>query len=115
MGLLNIFYKKYIFKDEIKYFYDNPDLLVDLVFSNNTDQKKTLWIEPTCVEVALDAKTEYKILTHDKFFRIKFDKDDFIVFYLQHSFGFKLYKRATSKEITNPNEWELDHDTSEIN
>lgn len=115
MGLFSNFSKRHIFKDKIEFFYENPQLLVDIEFANRTDQKKTLWVEPTCTEFELDAQTEYKILTHDKFFRIEFDKDDFIVFYLQHSFGFKLYKRPTSKEITNPNEWILDQDTSDIN
>lgn len=115
MGFLNNFLNKYIFKDKIKFFYDNPKLLVEIEFGNRTDEKKTLWIEPTCVEFELDAQTEYKIITHDKYFRIEFDKDDLIVFYLQYSFGFKLYKRPTSKEIINPNDWILDIDTSEIN
>lgn len=90
-------------------------MLSEIEFANRTDQKKTLWIEPNCIEFSLDAQTEYKISTHGKFFRIEFDKDDFIVFYLQYSFGFKLYKRSTSKEAINPNEWRLDQDMSEIN
>lgn len=115
MRFLNIFSKKYIFKDKIKSFYKNPNLLIEIEFANRSDEKKTLWIEPTCVEFTLDAQMEYKILTHDKSFRIEFDREDFITFYLQHSFGFKLYKRTASKEVKNPNEWELDQDTSEIN
>ena len=115
MGLFRKLSNKYVFKDKIKFFYDNPDLLVDIEFANRTDQKKKVWVEPACTEFELDSQTEYRILTHDKFFRIEFDKDDFIVFYLQHSFGFKLYKRPTSKEVINSNEWTLDQDTSEIN
>jgi hypothetical protein len=115
MGIFSSFSKKYIFKDKIKFLYNNPDLLVDIEFANRTEQKKTLWVEPTCTEFELDTQTEYKILTHDKFFRIEFDKDDFIVIWLQHSFGFKLYKRPTSKEVINPHEWTLEQDTSEIN
>ncbi len=115
MGLFSKFSKKNFFKDRVKFFYDNPDLLVDIEFANRTDQKRGVWVEPACIEFELDAHSEYKIVTHDKFFRIEFDKDDRIVFYLQYSFGFKLFKRPTSQEVINPNEWTLDQDTSEIN
>lgn len=115
MGLFSKFSKKHVFKDTIKDIYENPDLLVDIEFANRTDKKKTVWVEPACIEFELDTQTEYKILTHDKFFRIDFKKDDFIIFYLQSSFGFKLYKRPTSKEIINENKWTLEEDTSEIN
>jgi hypothetical protein len=113
--LFRYFYKPPIFKNRIDYFYKHPEWLTDIEFANRTDQKKVVWVEPTCVEFDIDAHTEYRIVTHDKFFRIEFDSNDSIIFYLQYSFGFKLYKRPVSEEIPNPNSWILDDDTSEIN
>lgn len=115
MGLFSNFSKKYVFRDKIKFFYEHPEMLVEIEFSNRTEQKKKVWVEPTCVEFELDALTEYKIVTHDKCLRMEFDKDDFIVFYLEHSFGFKLYKRPISIDIINSNEWILEEDLSVIN
>jgi hypothetical protein len=114
MKLLNYFYKKSFFTKKVDYFYKHPELLVDIVFANRTDNKKIVWVEPTCVEFEIDENAEFRIVTHDKFFRIEFDNDR-VIFYLQHSFGFKLYKRSTSEEIVNPNSWILDFDTSDIN
>jgi len=115
MGLFSFLYQRPIFKNRIDYFYKHPELLVDIEFANRTDRKKRVWVEPTCAEFEIDANTEYRIVTHDRFFRIDFDSDDSMIFYLQYSFGFKLYKRPTSKEVKNPNGWTLDYDTSDIN
>lgn len=115
MGLLRFLYNKPIFKNKIDYFYKHPKLLVDIEFANRTNRKKKVWVEPTCEEFEIDRNTEYRIVSHDKFFRIEFDSDDSIIFYLQYSFGFKLYKRPVSEEVVNPNSWILDYDTSEIN
>ncbi|WP_207532948.1 hypothetical protein [Desertivirga arenae] len=101
-------------EERVKYFYDHPELLVDIEFANRTNHKKKVWVEPNCIEFEIDAQTEYKILTHDKFFRIEFDEDQ-LTFYLQYSFGFKLYKRPASKEIKNTLEWELEFDSSDVN
>lgn len=101
-------------EDRIKYFYDHPELLVEIEFANRTERTKKVWVEPSCIEFEIDALTEYKIVTHDKFLRMEFDEDQ-LTFFLQYSFGFKLYKRPTSEEIENPFQWELDMDTSDIN
>jgi hypothetical protein len=90
-----------------KSIYDNSESLVDIEFGNRTNKVKNVWIEPTCEEFDIEPQTEYKILTHDNFFHIAFTSDDSITFYLQYSFGFKLYKRPVSNEARNPNEWEL--------
>ena len=113
--LFNLIYKAPIFKNRVNFFYNNPDLLVDIEFANRTDNPKRVWVELTCIEFELDKQTEYKILTHDKFFRIEFDSDNSIIFYLQYSFGCKLFKRPVSDEMRNPNEWILDLDFSDIN
>ena len=73
-----------------------------------------MWVEPTCIEFELDDMTEYKIVTHDKFFHIRFD-EEYLTFFLQYSFGFKLFKRPVSEELRNPFDWELEMDTSDIN
>lgn len=115
MWLSRFFSKKSFLKERIKYFYNNPERLVEFEFANQTSEKKTVWVEPTCVEIELDSDTEFKIVTHDKFFRAEFDDKGGLIFYLQQSFGFKLYKRQASKEIANSNVWELDVDTSDTN
>ena len=109
MSLFNIFKKKNLYEKS------SSKLLIDIEFANRTDREKVVWVEPTCVEFNIGANTEYRIVTHDKFFRIEFDSNDRIIFYLQYSFGFKLYKRPVSEEVHNPNNWILDDDTSEIN
>jgi hypothetical protein len=69
-------------KDKIKQLYTDPSNLVVIEFANRTDTKKYVWVEPTCVSLELDADTEYQIVTHDKTFRIEFDKDETMIFYL---------------------------------
>ena len=87
MRLFSFLYKKPIFKNRIDYFYKHPELLIDIEFANRTDRNKRVWVEPTCEEFEIDSNTEYRIVTHDKFFRIDFDSDNSIIFYLQYSFG----------------------------
>ncbi|MFT3704509.1 MAG: hypothetical protein QM802_19230 [Agriterribacter sp.] len=122
MRLFDIFRKKEAVEsmpskvdDRIKYFYEHPETLVDIVFSNRTKQTVHIWVELACVAIELDHETEYKIVTHDRYFRMEFDKHNQVVFYLQYSFGFKLYKRAISKDIPSKINWQLDLDYSDIN
>ncbi len=115
MRLFSFLYKRPIFKNRIDYFYKHPELLVDIEFANRTERKKKVWVELACEEFEIDSLTEFRIVTHDRFFRIDFDSDDSIIFYLQYSFGFKLYKRPISNEIKNPHSWLLEYDSSEIN
>lgn len=102
-------------EERIKFFYEHPETLVDIEFSNRTNTLTNIWVEPACTSIDLDKDTEYKIVSHDRFFRMEFDKDNQVVFYLQYSFGFKLYKRASSADVVNKNEWLLDYDCSDIN
>jgi hypothetical protein len=113
--IFNFIYRVPLFKSRVNHFYKNPDLLVDIEFANKTDKPKRVWVEPTCIEFELDKETEYKILTNDKSFRIEFDSDNSIIFYLQYTFSCKLFKRPVSDQIRNPNEWILDLDFSDIN
>jgi hypothetical protein len=99
----------------IRYFYEHPETLVDIEFSNRTNTLTNIWVEPTCVSIDLDKNTEYKIVTHDKFLRIEFDADNQVILYLQYSFGFKLYKRPASEKVHNPHEWVIDYDCSDNN
>jgi len=119
MGLLKFFSSrrnKSDFIDErIKYFYENPAFLVDIEFSNRTNTLKNIWVEPSGVSIELTNATEYKITTHDKFFRLEFDNSNQVVLYLQYSFGFKLYKRPANHEGVNNNDWVLESDSSNIN
>ena len=101
-------------KNRISRLYGNPDKLVVIEFGNRTNIKKYIWVEPTCVLIGLEADTEYQVITHDRTFRIEFDKEETIVFYLQNSFGFILNKRPSSTEVRNPSPWTLDVDFSEI-
>jgi hypothetical protein len=95
--------------------YEDSNNLVTIEFANRTDIKKFVWVEPTCVSIEVNSNTEYQVITHDKTFRIEFDKDETIIFYLQYSFGFILNKRPISKKVNNPNPWTLDLDCSDIN
>jgi hypothetical protein len=99
---------------DTKKLYKDPANLVDIEFANRTDEERYIWIEPSCEEIHLKSDTEYRVITHDKSFRIEFDKD-MIVFYFQYSFGFRLYKRPASEDIPNPHEWTLDFDNSDNN
>ena len=101
--------------DYIKYLYEHPQTLVEFEFSNRTKTTVNVWIELACVEVDLDDITEYKIISHDRSFRIEFDENSKVTFYLQYSFGFKLFKRPISKDAKNELEWTLDYDCSDIN
>lgn len=101
--------------EKIKELYNDPDNLAVIEFSNRTNIRKLIWVEPSCVTIEVEANTEYQILTHDKSFRIEFDLEYTLIFYLQYSFGFILNKRAISNAIPNPNPWILDMDSSDIN
>ena len=104
------------FGDErVQFFYKNPDYQTDIEFNNRTGELINIWVEPSCQEIDLEKGFEYKVLTHDKSFRIEFDIDNQIIFYLQHSFGFKLYKREYSSDYKNQKDWILEDDTSMIN
>ncbi len=94
--------------DLFKRLYENPDILVNIAFSNKTKKKIFIWVEPTCVSIDLDANTEYKIVSHERYFSMDFNEDNNIVFWLEYSFGFQLYKRIGA-------DWTLDYDCSEIN
>jgi hypothetical protein len=113
--LFKSIYKAPTFKSRVNHFYKDPDLLVDIEFANRTDKPKRVWVELICIEFELDKQTEYKILTNDKSFRIEFDSDNSIIFYLQYAFSCKLFKRPISDQIRNPNDWILDLDFSDIN
>lgn len=101
-------------EERIKYFYEHPEALIDIEFSNRTKQTVNIWVELACVSIDLNQETEYKITTHDRYFRMEFDENNRVVFYLQYSFGFKLYKRPISKNNSSQ-EWQLDYDCSDIN
>ncbi len=102
------------FEERIKYLYEHPENLVDIEFSNRTKQTVHIWVEMACISIDLDQETEYKIVTHDKSFRMEFDNNNQVVFYLQYSFGFKLYKRPIPKEHSS-HEWLIEYDCSSIN
>jgi len=109
-GKAGIIQNKYI-----KHLYENPQNIIEIEFSNRTNTLQNIWVEPICLSIELDSKAEYKVVTHDKSFRIEFDEKNQVVFYLQYTFGFKLYKRLTSLEVINGNQWIIDEDYSEIN
>ena len=88
---------------------------VEIEFFNRTKSMVTVNVEPTCVSIDLDDNTEYKMVTGERFFRLEFDDHGQLIFYLQYSFGFQLFKRAASPMLHNPNEWILEFDWSDIN
>ena len=101
--------------EKIKKLYNDPMNLVVIEFANRTAIKKYIWIEPTCVSIEIEKNTEFQVITHDRTFRIEFDTEETIIFYLQYSFGFILNKRPTSNKIPNPHSWSLEIDCSDIN
>ncbi len=101
--------------EKVKQLYNDPANLVVLEFANRTNVEKFVWVEPACISIELEADTEYQIITHDRTFRMEFDKNETLIFYLQYSFGFILNKRPTSKQIDNPHPWTLNIDCSDIN
>lgn len=89
--------------------------LVEIEFFNRTKNVVNVWVEPTCFSINLDNNTEYKLVTHERNFRLEIDHNTDLIFYLEYSFGFKLFKRAAVAQPINPNEWILDFDCSDIN
>jgi hypothetical protein len=105
-----------LMEQRIALLYEQPENLVELEFSNRTNRTIHIWVELACVSIDLDGDTEYKIVSHDRYFRIEFDKNNDIVLYLQYSFGFKLCKRLNAqKGHTQQLCWELKLDLSHIN
>ena len=88
---------------------------MEIEFYNRTDKIKKLWVEPSCEEIDLDSNSEFKIVTQEEYIRFEYDSDDFIILYLQYSFGFKLYKRKYKSNIDPTFSWELVFDHSDIN
>lgn len=104
-----------LFSEMVKAVYNDPKIPVDIEFSNRTGKLVNIWVEPSCQSIELEKGIEYKLVSHDSFFRIEFDDENQVIVYCQYSFGCKIYKRPSSDELKNENEWELEIDLSEIN
>ena len=102
-------------KEEIKEIYQDPSRLVRIEFANRGATVRNIWVEPSCESIDVEANTEYLVITHDNYFRIEFCEDGNIVFWFQYTFGFILCKRPVSERIPNPNEWQIEFDSSHIN
>lgn len=87
---------------------------IGIEFYNKTDHQKKLWVEPSCIELILESKTEYRVEADDMEYRIEFD-EEYVILYLQYRFGPKIYKRPYSSNLSNSEEWLLDTDYSSIN
>ena len=94
--------------------YANPDHLVEIKFFNKTNEFKEVWVEPAAISIELDANTEYKIVTHEREFAIEYNSERQLTLWMEHSFGFKIYKRPLGKVDASP-DWELYMDLSDIN
>lgn len=111
--MINFFKKRnknIIFKDWLTELYNNPNALTEIELINKSKKLKFIWCAPSCLGIDLNENYDYKIVTHDKSFSIEFMDNDNVVFWVNKSFGFKLYKRE-KKEA----EWILDVDMSTIN
>lgn len=89
--------------------YSDPANLVEIVLTNPTDKVKKVWVEPAAYLVELDARTEYKLVTHDRLFRMELDAGDRVTLWLERSVGFKLYKLVVEDGAYR---WVVDHDCS---
>lgn len=78
--------------DHWKEVYSNPANLVEIVLTNPTDQVRKVWVEPAAYMIKLDPRSEYKLVTHDRLFRLEFDAADRSTLWLERSVGFILYK-----------------------
>lgn len=87
---------------------------IEIEFFNRTGRAVSIWVKLACILIELDNATEYRIVTHERYYRFEFDHNE-IILYLQTTFGFKLFKRPASAEYRNPNEWILEMDWSDIN
>ena len=99
-----------IFTNWLTELYNNPEALTEIELINKSKKLKFIWCEPSCLGIDLDKNCDYKIVTHDKSFSIEFTDNDNVVFWVNKSFGFKLYKRKQGE-----NNWILDIDMSTIN
>lgn len=81
---------------------------------NRTANQKKLWIEPACIEVLLESKTEYRVEADDIEYRIEVE-EEYIILYLKYRFGPKVFKRSYSNDFKNESDWILDEDFSDIN
>jgi hypothetical protein len=89
--------------------YSDPANLVEIVLTNPTDVVRKVWIEPAAFMVTLDARMEYKVVTHDRLFRMEFDSGDRVTLWLDRSVGFVLYKLVMVEGVY---EWVVEVDCS---
>ncbi|MBW3376820.1 hypothetical protein KYK31_22745 [Hymenobacter norwichensis] len=108
MGVLN---RLFFVEDENDKIPFAESQLTSVQFTNKTNKLKRLWFEPTCVEVELDAETEYMLVSKDNTYAIDFENDVVVVFQ-QYTFAMQLYKRAISERRNEAKDWVLDVDYS---
>ncbi|MBC6698743.1 hypothetical protein [Hymenobacter sp. BT190] len=85
--------------------------MIGIEFYNRQANKLAIWVEPDCYEIELKPDTEYRIESNDKDqeYRLEFDAS-MIVLYIQRAFGYKLFERRYSEEISYPYTWQLIED-----
>lgn len=90
--------------------YSDPANLVEIVLTNPTDKPRGVWIEPAAYMVELHPRSEYKLVTHDRMFRMEFDAEYKCTLWLDRTFGFVLYKLVIEEGAY---KWVVDFDCSD--
>lgn len=87
---------------------------IGLEFHNVAATKLLLWIEPYCIELALEPATEYRIETTVTEYLLEFSGEH-ITFYLNSGgSGPKVLKRPFSPDFKNKAPWEMDCDYGDL-
>lgn len=84
---------------------------IGLEFRNVQATKLLLWLEPYCIEIALEPTIEYRVESDGTEYSMHFSGED-ITIYLNDLSGPKVLKRPYSPGLLNNPPWELDADYS---
>jgi hypothetical protein len=87
---------------------------VEIEFHTRNDVPISVWVEPSCQNIVVEPGFDYKLIARENCFRIEFDKKIGLIFYLQYSSEYKLYKREYSAGFGKEKEWALEYDLSDL-
>jgi hypothetical protein len=88
--------------------------IIGLAFRNVKATKLLLWIEPYCIELALEPATEYRIETSVTEYLLEFSGEYITLCLNSGGSGPKVLKRPYSLGFENKNPWEVDYDYADL-
>ena len=88
--------------------------VIGLTFRNVEATNLLLWIEPYCLELALEPATEYRIETSVTEYILEFSSECVTLYLNSSGSGPKVLKRPCSSSFRNNIPWEMEYDCSDI-